>query len=294
MKPNDHDKQSTIEEIVEEWKQLDFTDHKYEISNYGKVKSFARNSKGELIKGRDSTGYLQLDLRVKGKRKSFFIHRLVAEYFCRKSYANSTIVIHKDGDKKNNHFSNLEWCLPEEQIKVKRKYLPKHLHSKLGGSVSKKSDKKPEDGKDYFMFGDKYHRISDNGSCLFIRVKFGDKWKSLALAEIIMERDDRPKPSNKHKLGYIDWDYKNLDPNNLIWETQADKTERLYDVRPLQKERVRQMGLSHTKDIHPKKKQKIDEYLSKGKTVSFISRVLNMPYSRVRKYVLAQKETEQS
>ena len=43
-----------------------------------------------------------------------FIHRLVAEYFCRKSSAEHKLVIHLDYDKQNNHFNNLKWVTQEQ------------------------------------------------------------------------------------------------------------------------------------------------------------------------------------
>ena len=44
-----------------------------------------------------------------GKRKDYKIHRLVATYYL-DNPSNLPIVNHKDGNKTNNHISNLEWC----------------------------------------------------------------------------------------------------------------------------------------------------------------------------------------
>lgn len=41
-------------------------------------------------------------------KKRFFIHRLVAIYFV-DGYSSELVVNHKDGDKTNNRFENLEW-----------------------------------------------------------------------------------------------------------------------------------------------------------------------------------------
>lgn len=59
-------------------------------------------------------GYLQLGLRVNGKLTNFRVHRLVAENFLDKNGFNE--VNHKDGDKMNNHVSNLEWCSRSDNI----------------------------------------------------------------------------------------------------------------------------------------------------------------------------------
>ena len=56
-------------------------------------------------------GYL--DLTISGKSK--LVHRLVADCFLGQS-ANKEIN-HKDGNKRNNHVSNLEWCDRSHNIK---------------------------------------------------------------------------------------------------------------------------------------------------------------------------------
>ncbi|MEH0155671.1 NUMOD4 domain-containing protein [Limibacter armeniacum] len=274
----------TEEEV---WKEIDFTDKKYEISNFGRVRSYARSSKGEIIKGRDiGGGYLSIDCKINGTKKSFYVHRLVAQHFLEKPSKNANIVIHKDGDKSNNHLSNLEWCSLRDRFETKRKYLPNYSEAFVQGcKKSQKTTVKPQDGHDYFEFGSKYHRVSDNGSCLFIRVNMGGKWKSLALAEIVLERIGIPKPSPQHKLAYKDWNYKNLNPANLFWETQAEKSRRLLEARPLQLARIRKMGLSHRKNIPSKKKELIKKYLDEGKSIAKISRLLDIGYTRLYNYI---------
>ncbi|NME70299.1 NUMOD4 motif-containing HNH endonuclease [Flammeovirga aprica] len=275
---------TTTEEI---WVELPFTDKKYEISNNGKVKSYARSQKGELIKGRDiGGGYLSIDCKVNGKKKSFYVHRLVAEMFLDKPKEEGQIVIHKDGDKSNNQVDNLEWCTLKTRFATKRKYIPDYSEKFVKScKPSKKTAEKPIDGHDYYQYKEKYHRISDNGSCLFIRVNEDGKWKSLAIAEIILRDMGKLKPSKSHKLAYRDWDYKNLAPINLFWETQADKSTRLLEQRPLQLDRIRKMGQSHRKEIAQRKKDLIKKYLDEGKSIAKISRLLDIGYTRLYNYI---------
>ena len=60
-------------------------------------------------------GYTRVYLRDinTNKRKDYKLHRLVAEYFIDNSNHYKE-VNHIDGDKTNNHVSNLEWCTRSE------------------------------------------------------------------------------------------------------------------------------------------------------------------------------------
>ena len=67
-------------------------------------------------KGRVSdNGYLDYILTINNKQKTFRAHRLVAEYFLDKK-DGCDIVNHKDGNKLNNHYSNLEWVTQSENV----------------------------------------------------------------------------------------------------------------------------------------------------------------------------------
>lgn len=56
-------------------------------------------------------GYYYVNLTFGGahNRKTCLVHRMVAESFLPK-LEDKEIINHKDGDKLNNHVSNLEWC----------------------------------------------------------------------------------------------------------------------------------------------------------------------------------------
>jgi hypothetical protein len=94
------------------WKDIKGYENKYQISNFGRVKSlnYLRTKKEKLLKVHsDKNGYLVLNLSKDGKSKCVKVHRLVAEMFIENPH-NYTQVNHKDENKKNNNVNNLEWC----------------------------------------------------------------------------------------------------------------------------------------------------------------------------------------
>ena len=75
------------------------------------------NKTNKVLKLRPNyKGYLKTNISINGKLKTVFVHRLVAETFLPSSYENLQ-VNHKDGNKLNNHVSNLEWITASENIK---------------------------------------------------------------------------------------------------------------------------------------------------------------------------------
>lgn len=97
----------------EEWK---FIDEHYHISNYGRVKSFWHGKTKILKPVATPNGYLRVSLIINGEKKGGMIHRLVAENFL-PNHDNNLVVNHIDGQKLNNHASNLEWCTLQENVK---------------------------------------------------------------------------------------------------------------------------------------------------------------------------------
>ena len=91
------------------WKPIKGYDGKYYVSNYGRIKSTYHASEKFLIPINSGRGYLQVALFKNHKSTKFLVHRLVAEYFV-ENPNGFCFVNHKDENKGNNHFSNLEWC----------------------------------------------------------------------------------------------------------------------------------------------------------------------------------------
>lgn len=91
----------------------------YEVSTCGVVRSMTKRVKQhhgtQLKKGKilspayDRAGYLKCALSRNNKLHTFTVHQLVARTFIPNPKRLNEIN-HKDGNKSNNHISNLEWC----------------------------------------------------------------------------------------------------------------------------------------------------------------------------------------
>lgn len=88
----------------EVWKKVD--DSNYEISNFGR---FRRIGRRRLIEGSISEGYIQVAINGVTQR----VHRLVAKAFI-PNPEGKEMVDHIDGNRTNNHVSNLRWVTAEE------------------------------------------------------------------------------------------------------------------------------------------------------------------------------------
>ena len=84
----------------------------YHVSNFGRVKSF--KGKQRIIKpALSGSNYLFITLYSCDKAKPISVHRLVALAFIPNPKKKSE-VNHRDGNKFNNHVSNLEWATSSE------------------------------------------------------------------------------------------------------------------------------------------------------------------------------------
>lgn len=100
------------------WKDIIGWEGIYQISNHGRLKSFKRIYTGYILSLKNKTGwYLSTVLEAKNKKSfSIKIHSLVGLYFV-DNPMNKPQINHKDLDKQNNYFENLEWATCHENMK---------------------------------------------------------------------------------------------------------------------------------------------------------------------------------
>ena len=96
--------------MQEIWKNVIEYETKYEISNYGNLRKLPKKS-GKTYKAIhiNRLGYLYTSMSNNNKKKNKTIHQLVAAAFI-PNFKYGMIINHKDGNKLNNHVSNLEVC----------------------------------------------------------------------------------------------------------------------------------------------------------------------------------------
>ena len=102
-------------QMDEIWKDIKGWEGIYQISNYGRLKSFLKDPNGYIRSIKNKTGwYLGVVLTGKGKKpQSVKIHKLVILHFV-PNPGKKPDVNHKDLNKQNNHADNLEWVTPKE------------------------------------------------------------------------------------------------------------------------------------------------------------------------------------
>lgn len=132
--------------IIEIWKDIEGYETYYQISSLGKIKSLDRyitdkNGKLRFKQGKDiisftdNDGYLHVKLHKDGVGHTYTVHKLVARHFIERPSDFELVeyeVNHKDNNRTNNSFTNLEWITHADNIRYSVKSGNAHCLNMFG------------------------------------------------------------------------------------------------------------------------------------------------------------------
>lgn len=142
------------------WKDIKGYEGYYQVSDDGRVRRIYDTVPPRILKSRPSL-YPTVSLCVGQKKKSFNVHRLVAETFLERP-ERTTEVNHKDGNKWNNDLSNLEWVTQKENMNHARFVLDKPLFGKKARPCRSLDKKTGEVVKEYPSISHAAREMTDN------------------------------------------------------------------------------------------------------------------------------------
>lgn len=132
--------------IIENWRDIEGYETYYQISSLGRIKSLNRyvidkNGKTRFKQGKiitllpDNDGYLHVRLHKDGTGHTYTVHQLVAKHFIKKPDDFETVkyeINHKDNNRANNSFINLEWITHTDNIRYSVKTGNAHCLNMFG------------------------------------------------------------------------------------------------------------------------------------------------------------------
>lgn len=146
---------------VEEWKDVIRYEGLYQVSNFGRVKSFIVSKSGRIRKGVPAMGYPQVQLKGHGDGsfETGKIHRLVAIAFIPNPDCLPE-VNHLKGDRGDCRAWRLEWSTASDNMK--------HAYRELGKKNNLQNQKGEGHYKAKFKKGDilKIREMAENGKSI--------------------------------------------------------------------------------------------------------------------------------
>ena len=143
------------------WKPIKNYEGIYEVSSHGRIRRLARfTDNGRYLEARmmklntDPNGYLRITLKGGGRQLTSAIHAIALQAFDR-DRRSGEIARHLDGNKLNNHISNLKWGTQSENV---RDCINHGTHSSF--SARHLTDKKAQKALDLRVEGNTYKVIA--------------------------------------------------------------------------------------------------------------------------------------
>jgi hypothetical protein len=180
--------------MKENWQNIPNFESYYQVSNLGRVRGLDRiiidkngkkkRIKGQIIKPQYATnGYLFIRPCKNGIKSNFLLHRIVAQMFI-SNPQNKQEINHKDFNKTNNVFTNLEWCTHSENHKhlfhkgIRNKYFINNTGSNNGRT--RLTEDKVKQIKILLLNGKKHKDIAklyDVSKSVVDQISSGKNWK---------------------------------------------------------------------------------------------------------------------
>lgn len=104
-----------MSKLIEEWRDIQGYEGKYQVSDWGRVKRISTNR--ILAKHHDKDGYELVNFKINNKHSLGKVHRLVAEAFI-PNPQNKPCVDHINGIRDDNKVENLRWCTQQENLNM--------------------------------------------------------------------------------------------------------------------------------------------------------------------------------
>ncbi len=185
----------------EEWAVVTFQKPtkscKYEISNYGRIKSinkatgFEKLLKGVAVRG----GLIVLNMKLAdGTAGYVYVHRFVAENFIDPPTDEQRYILHKDYDRSNNKLDNLKWATELEwkafnranpRNKDRKNQAPRN--AKLNETQVRLMKKMLLKGKTKRKIIAKQFGVSEN--CAY-KIEKGIRWSHVNITEAELAEED--------------------------------------------------------------------------------------------------------
>ena len=156
---------------MEEWRDIQGYEGKYQVSNKGRVKALSwrkcgtgNNQKEHILKESETRGYKRVTLSKDGVMKTFSVHKLVAEAFI-PNLENKPQIDHINTIRNDNRVENLKWVSAKEnnlnpitlskhcEILKNREDQSKKVGQFKNGTLVKTYDSVSETGRCGFSFG---------------------------------------------------------------------------------------------------------------------------------------------
>jgi DNA-binding XRE family transcriptional regulator len=127
-----------MSDLCEVWKPVPNYESFYAISNYGNFARIKKDGK-YLRKLNSATPYLSVSLKDIDEtgQKTIYIHKLVAQLFIGER-PDGFVIRHLDGNKYNNHASNLAYGTPKQNYEDVKKH---KIHAGENNSKALLNDK---------------------------------------------------------------------------------------------------------------------------------------------------------